>query len=159
MHPSVESLGPPADGFTQVVVSIALGPIGVTIAQRARGFCVVVKKRIPSSPLNIEDRILAINGDVLSRYAGVDSWHENIKATTSEVRRVVVDRPLADATARACSVAMEVSHSDEVPARQSNVEGRTEGGDFGDVDLSESDFSCLEESLNWFSKKFGGRWS
>jgi hypothetical protein len=78
---------------TSLSLTLPPGPIGVTIASKNSRCVVTAKSNASSSPLQVNDTILSINGITLSTVAGgLDTWKSIFATMANGVRTLVVER-------------------------------------------------------------------
>lgn len=83
-----------ATSNTELQLSLPPGnSLGVSISD-VNSNCVVVSKRIESSPLQVGDAIISLNGiDLCEVEGGMSSWKEIFSNSAKETRNLVVNRP------------------------------------------------------------------
>ena len=77
----------PDIGFHIINVPVGVGSLGVKFTDK-NGFCTVIRVDDTSSSFRVGDRILTMNGVVLSRHANIKSWTCKIESTEGSPMRI-----------------------------------------------------------------------
>lgn len=80
--------------MTTLAFALPAGPLGVGIKGNSEGLCYVNTKSNQTSPLNIGDVVVSLNGIKFAQVqGGVEAWKNIFLAFASQPRNVVVNRP------------------------------------------------------------------